>query len=91
MRFWDTLPIVQDMVLIFRAAALPTIKAIIRSPWLLLAPSELSRLFMASLWVPMSEEIDKNSRPSKIPLITPNAHGIVLEIGPGQRDMCTSI
>jgi hypothetical protein len=83
MRFWDTLPILQDMALIFKAAALPTIKAIVCSPRLLFAPGEVSRLFMAALWVPLSEGVDENARPSKIPLITPNAYGTVLEIGPG--------
>jgi hypothetical protein len=84
MRFWDTIGIVYDMVAVIQWGAGPTLKAIFRSPRLLFSPSEVSSIFMAALWLPFSQHIDEGARPAKAPLLTPNAYGTVLEIGPGR-------
>jgi hypothetical protein len=83
MKFRDTLFIAQQMFDIIILATPPTIKALLRSPKLLLSPREVSRIFMATLWVPFAEGMDEHSRPMKVALITPHACGTVLEIGPG--------
>lgn len=83
MRFRDSLFIVRQMLDIIISAAPPTVRAILRSPKLLLSPREVSRVFMATLWVPFSNGMDEHSRRLKMELITPHACGIVLEIGPG--------
>ncbi|KAF5375948.1 hypothetical protein D9615_008217 [Tricholomella constricta] len=75
--------ILLDLRFAVHEAFLPTILVIIRSPSLLLEPSAISRLFMAKLWVTFGDGVDENSRPVKEHLITPNAYGVVLDIGAG--------
>ena len=49
----------------------------------LLRPSQMSDLFFSILWGPMGDGIDANCAAIKTSLITPNASGIVLDIGAG--------
>jgi hypothetical protein len=84
MRFVDSLSILWDMFAAFRFGMFPTLHDVLHSPGLLLSPRELRRVFMAHLWVPFSQGIDENSKTIKEALITPNAHGTVLDIGAGQ-------
>jgi hypothetical protein len=62
---------------------MPTLKAIFWNPTLLFQPRELSRIFMANLWVLFGPGTDNASKTVKEGLITPNAYGIVLDIGAG--------
>ncbi|KAG6856090.1 hypothetical protein H0H87_007530 [Tephrocybe sp. NHM501043] len=64
-------------------ALLSTLQAIFKSPSVLLSPTSLSRLFMSKLWVTFGPGLDTNCRSEKEQLITPNAYGIVLDIGAG--------
>ncbi|KAJ7888758.1 hypothetical protein B0H13DRAFT_2235032 [Mycena leptocephala] len=75
--------IVSDLLTGFTAAALPTLKAVFRKPSLVLHPKILSHIFMATVWEEFSEPVDEGARPAKIALITPNAKGVVLDIGAG--------
>jgi hypothetical protein len=84
MRFIDSLSILGRMYAAFRFGLFPTLSDVTRSPGLLLSPRELRRVFMAHLWVPLSQGIDENRKAIKGALITPNAHGTVLDIGAGQ-------
>lgn len=53
------------------------------SPSLLLRPIALSRVFFAYVWIPFGVGANENSRADKELLITPNAYGVVLDIGAG--------
>jgi hypothetical protein len=61
----------------------PTFRAVIQSPSLLFKPSALSKVFFGNLWVPYGNGVDDRSRAVKSHLITPNAYGVVLDIGAG--------
>jgi hypothetical protein len=69
-------------------AVIPTIQAIIRSPSLLVRPTTLSRLFFANIWISFGNGVNENSRAAKDILITPNAYGVVLDIGAGNTVFC---
>ncbi|KAF8063241.1 hypothetical protein FPV67DRAFT_1629725 [Lyophyllum atratum] len=75
--------ILLDLRFAIQEAFLPTARAIMRSPSLLLSPSAISRLFMAKLWITFGDGVDGNSREAKQLLITPHAYGVVLDIGAG--------
>ena len=66
-----------------RIAFFPTLKAICKSPSLLLRPRDISRIVMAHVWKPFGDGLDENGRSVKQSLIPPNAHGVVLDIGAG--------
>ena len=61
----------------------PTIVDIYHSPSLLFRPVALSQVVMAHIWLLFSDPADENARPTKQVLITPNAHGTVLDVGAG--------
>ncbi|EMD35916.1 hypothetical protein CERSUDRAFT_85003 [Gelatoporia subvermispora B] len=62
----------------------PTLRAIWHKPSLLFHSREISRLFMSHIWSSgLGDGIDENARDVKGPLITPNAYGVVLDIGAG--------
>ncbi|KAI0660195.1 S-adenosyl-L-methionine-dependent methyltransferase [Cubamyces menziesii] len=66
-----------------RIAFFPTLKAICKSPSLLLRPRDISRIVMAQVWKPFGNGLDENGRSVKQSLIPPNARGVVLDIGAG--------
>lgn len=72
-----------DLRLALQNAFIPTIWAIWSSPELLLRPQELSRVFMSHVWIAFGNVVDDNGREVKNELITPNAQGVVLDIGAG--------
>ncbi|GJE95945.1 methyltransferase domain-containing protein [Phanerochaete sordida] len=72
-----------DMRMCLQIALWPTLKAILRRPSLLLHPSLISREFMSHVWVPFGAGIDENTRDVKTSLISPNAFGVVLDVGAG--------
>ncbi|KAF9807771.1 hypothetical protein IEO21_08047 [Rhodonia placenta] len=64
-------------------AFLPTLRAILRAPSVLLHPRTVSQIFMNHVWSAFGDGIDGNSRPVKENLIPANARGVVLDIGAG--------
>ncbi|KAF9466807.1 hypothetical protein BDZ94DRAFT_1157451 [Collybia nuda] len=77
--------ILLDLRVGIQAALLPTLRAIMASPSLIFRPAALSRSFMANLWISFGKGVDENGRAVKIQLITPHAHGVVLDIGAGSH------
>nr|GAT56177.1 predicted protein [Mycena chlorophos] len=59
------------------------VRAVFKSPSLLLNPTEMSRIGMAAIWVLFGAGGDEGKRALRQELITPNAQGIVLDIGAG--------
>ncbi len=51
---------------------------------LLFSPQKLSSIFMANVWTVFGTGVDENSKSSKTKLITPHAHGVVLDVGAGK-------
>ena len=76
--------ILVDLRIVIQIAFMPTFYAVLGSPSLLLRPRVLSRIFMAKLWIVFGNGVDENGRAVKEQLITPNAYGVVLDIGAGQ-------
>ncbi|KAL0948387.1 hypothetical protein HGRIS_010969 [Hohenbuehelia grisea] len=72
-----------DLRAAIQAALLPTLYALWLEPLLLLRPTALSRTFMAYVWAAFADVVDEGGREVKADLITPNATGIVLDIGAG--------
>ncbi|OSD00414.1 hypothetical protein PYCCODRAFT_1479292 [Trametes coccinea BRFM310] len=72
-----------DLRFAIRAAFVPTLSAIFKSPLLLIRPSELSRIFMSHVWTVFGNGVDENARPVKQSLIPGNAYGVVLDLGAG--------
>lgn len=70
----------------------PTLLELSRKPSLLFSPRSSRRIFMAHLWKLLGDGIDGNESPNRIELITPNAQGVVLDLGAGPStiDPCTS-
>lgn len=63
---------------------LPVLQAIWASPTLLLRPHTVSRIAFAHIWKSgFAEGMDENHREGKRALITPNACGVILDIGAG--------
>ncbi|KAJ7189564.1 S-adenosyl-L-methionine-dependent methyltransferase [Mycena pura] len=59
------------------------LRALLTAPSLLFQPTTLSRIGMDSIWVAFGAGGDENARNDKQKLITPNARGIVLDLGAG--------
>ena len=83
MRLVNALSPVIDIRQAIGASLWPTIVDIYNSPSLLFRPAALSSIVMAHVWALFGNPTDEGGRPSKQSLITPNAHGVVLEIGAG--------
>ena len=65
------------------ASIWPTLLDIYTSPSLLFRPAALSKIVMSHIWVLFGNPTDEAGRPTKEGLITPNAYGVVLDIGAG--------
>jgi hypothetical protein len=83
MKLTAALSLLQDLWQAVPPAFTPTIRAVILSPSLLLRPRALSRLFFAHIWILFGDGVNEHSRAAKEILITPNAYGVVLDIGAG--------
>ncbi|KAK7681726.1 hypothetical protein QCA50_015073 [Cerrena zonata] len=83
MNLSDKLGILHQLYFATSIAILPTCRAVLRSPSLLLRPHALSRVFMVHVWSQFGPGIDENTQGIKEALITPNAHGVVLDVGAG--------
>jgi len=83
MKISNALSVLTDLNFGFSVALIPTLKEILWNPTLLFRPRALSRIFMANLWVLFGPGTDNGAKSVKEGLITPNAYGIVLDIGAG--------
>lgn len=84
MKLSAALSILTDLRLAVQIALPPTIRAILKSPSLIFQPSAVSRLFMDKLWLVVGPAADEGGSEVKQNLITPNAYGVVLDIGAGE-------
>lgn len=73
-----------DLSYALRLALKPTLIELYHNPGLVLRPSALSRIFMAHVWVGFGPGTDTGARDAKLTLISPNASGVVLDIGAGK-------
>jgi len=83
MKLSNALSPLADLRYAIGASLWPTILDIYNSPSLLLRPATLSQIVMAHIWVLFGDPTDEGGRPTKSDLISPNAHGVVLDIGAG--------
>ncbi|TRM59778.1 S-adenosyl-L-methionine-dependent methyltransferase [Schizophyllum amplum] len=83
MNFSAILGLLTDLYLAFKFALVPSLLDTARQPSLLIRPIALSRIFMAHVWTAFGPGVDENSRLEKQKLITPYAHGVVLDAGAG--------
>lgn len=83
MKLSNALAPLADLYYAISVSLWPTIVDIYTSPSLLLHPTALSRIVMAHIWVLFANPTDEGGRPAKQGLITPNAHGVVLDVGAG--------
>ncbi|KAI3608038.1 phospholipid methyltransferase [Moniliophthora roreri] len=80
MQLSAALCIIPEMARAVRLALLPTLRDVWQDPTLLI---RVSRIFMAYVWTGFADATDEGGKPVKEGLITPNAHGVVLELGAG--------
>ncbi|KAK7457127.1 hypothetical protein VKT23_010427 [Stygiomarasmius scandens] len=83
MKLANAFSVFTDLRSAIKVAFWPTLKAIFARPSLLFQPSLLSRTFMSNVWLVFAGPTDEGGREVKQSLITPNAYGIVLDIGAG--------
>ncbi|KAF5326648.1 hypothetical protein D9619_004741 [Psilocybe cf. subviscida] len=83
MKLSRALSILNHMRHAFSIGLMPTLRAVLASPGLLLRPQELSRVYMAELWAIMGDGPDD----TKAKLITPHAYGVVLDLGAGHGNI----
>ncbi|EAU83609.1 hypothetical protein CC1G_07982 [Coprinopsis cinerea okayama7 len=84
MKLSNAFSLLWDLLAAGRIALLPTLKDVLRSPSLIFRPQALSRTFMAYVWANgFGNDTDAGGRPVKEHLITPNAYGVVLDLGAG--------
>ena len=83
MKLSSALAVLSELKLCLQLGFVPTLRAVLRSPTLLLYPSAISRIFMNHVWSAYGDGVDTNSRAVKEGLVTANAQGVVLDIGAG--------
>ncbi|KAH9475072.1 Methyltransferase-like protein 7B [Psilocybe cubensis] len=83
MKFQNAISLLGDLRLAISIALIPTLKAVVKEPTLLFRWQALSRVFFARMWVDFGDGIDGNCKDVKENLITPNAYGVVLDVGAG--------
>ncbi|KAJ3488074.1 hypothetical protein NLJ89_g11653 [Agrocybe chaxingu] len=83
MKLANAFSLLTDLRIAVQVAIVPTLTSILRNPTLLFRPYELSRVFMANVWAVFGDGVDTGGKEVKEGLITPNAYGVVLDIGAG--------
>ncbi|KAH9840641.1 S-adenosyl-L-methionine-dependent methyltransferase [Rhodofomes roseus] len=83
MKLSAALAVLSELKLCLQLGFVPTLRAILRSPTLLLRPRAISRIFMMHVWSAYGDGVDANSRSVKEGLIPANAQGVVLDVGAG--------
>jgi hypothetical protein len=84
MRLTAACSLLIDIFYVVRSALPATLYAACRSPSILLRPKDLSRIFMANVWVSFADSVDQCGRAVKHALIHEHAQGIVLDLGAGE-------
>ena len=82
MKLSNALSLLLDLYGALRVGFLPTLSAILKTPSLLLWPRQISRIFMANIWMVYGDGLDAWGRPIKTGLVK-NAEGVVLDLGAG--------
>ncbi|PPQ85970.1 hypothetical protein CVT25_001669 [Psilocybe cyanescens] len=83
MKLKNAVLLLSDLKMAIVVALIPTLKAVAKEPTLLFRWQALSRIFFARMWMDFGDEVDGNCKDLKERLITPNAYGVVLDIGAG--------
>ncbi|KAJ6596540.1 hypothetical protein B0H10DRAFT_2179224 [Mycena sp. CBHHK59/15] len=83
MKLWASCRILASITFNIQTALIPTVLALLKRPYLVLDLRATSSIFMAHVWASFANAADVGNRPTKSQLITPNAHGVVLDIGAG--------
>ncbi|KAJ7186846.1 hypothetical protein C8R46DRAFT_936015 [Mycena filopes] len=83
MQLTEALTVIPQIFWILRTGLPAVLRAIYASPSLLFNFTALSRISMATVWLPFGEGSDMLAKADKTALITPNATGVVLDIGSG--------
>jgi hypothetical protein len=66
-------------------AFIPTTKAILARPSMLLTPRTISRVFMDAVWSQWSTGTDASARPTKENLLgNEKVRGVILDVGAGE-------
>ena len=84
MKFLNIISLASDLWLCIKTAFRPTLSGVVQSPSLLLSPKCLTRLIFYNVWKTWGEGANEMSKELKLALITPHAHGVVLDIGAGE-------
>ncbi|KAF8583394.1 hypothetical protein K439DRAFT_1634449 [Ramaria rubella] len=83
MKLSEAFSILIDLTYALKLAFLPTLIEIVKSPRLLFSPHNLSHLFFHNVWTLFGNGANQASYSVKTELISPNAHGVVLDLGAG--------
>ena len=83
MKFSSVFAVVLELRTAVYYALLPTLRDILKTPILLISPQRLSQVFFGHVWAVLGPGMDEGSKELKENLITPNAYGVVLDIGAG--------
>ncbi|PPR01765.1 hypothetical protein CVT24_001805 [Panaeolus cyanescens] len=83
MKLVNAFSLLLDLRFAIVSAFIPTLKSVLLNPLLLFRPGQLSRIFMANVWVKFGSGLDEGIREIKRGLIEANAYGVVLDIGAG--------
>lgn len=80
----------QDIYLAIRTAIVPTLRAVIARPSLVLTPRRVSRVFMDALWSEWGPGSDAAARGTKARLLGGGkARGVVMDVGAGEWLCCS--
>ncbi|KAF4622084.1 hypothetical protein D9613_009582 [Agrocybe pediades] len=90
MKLLNALSFLIDLRMAITVAVWPTFKAVFARPILLLKPQEVSRIFMSHVWTSFADGVDEGGSAVKKNLITPNAYGVVLDVGAGKNHLICS-
>lgn len=80
--------ILTDLRMAIALAVPATLWDIMKSPRLLLRPHAIPRIIMSRVWTLWGGPIDEGAREIKQSIISPNASGIVLDLGAGMCGVC---
>lgn len=86
MKLSNACALLQDLWEAMKIAFIPSLKQVLLQPGLLLRPRNMAQIFMAKVWEGgMAEATDEGGKAVKERLITPNAYGVVLDLGAGKQ------
>ncbi|KAH6899514.1 S-adenosyl-L-methionine-dependent methyltransferase [Coprinopsis sp. MPI-PUGE-AT-0042] len=84
MKLSNACTLLQDLWEAMKIAFFPSLQQVLGQPSLVLRPRALAQTFMAKVWEGgMAQATDEGGKAVKQGLITPNAHGVVLDVGAG--------